>query len=72
MVHHYPQQILTDILSGIKRYDSQTMVVNVDRKQGIASKDATSTVETMCLFVCACVLECHGPERGSIAGGDRH
>lgn len=30
-----PQQILTDILTGIQRFDSDRMAVNVDRKQAI-------------------------------------
>ncbi len=30
-----PQQILTDVISGIKTFDSERMLVNVDRKQAI-------------------------------------
>jgi UDP-N-acetylmuramoyl-L-alanyl-D-glutamate--2,6-diaminopimelate ligase len=30
-----PQQIITDIISGIKRFDSERMVVNADREQAI-------------------------------------
>ncbi len=30
-----PQQILTDVISGIKKFDSERMLVNVDREQAI-------------------------------------